>query len=53
VTERWGSLEEWLDPSLLHSSQELFDEMQAVAFADPESVNLTLTSEWILRSGYG
>jgi len=53
VSERWASLEEWLDPEQLYSSQELFDEMQALAFADPEAVNLTLTSEWIMRSWDG
>ena len=50
VVERWGSLDEWLDPTKLYSSQSLFDEMQAVGFAVPESVNLTLSTEWILRS---
>lgn len=50
VVERWGSLDEWLDPAKLYSSQALFDEMQAVGFAEPASVNLTLSSEWILRS---
>lgn len=49
VVERWGSLDEWLDPAQLYSSQALFDEMQAVGFAEPGSVNLTLSSEWILR----
>ena len=53
VSERWDSLDEWLDPSKLYSSPELFDEMQAVGFADPASVSLTLTSEWILKSGGG
>lgn len=51
VSERWDSLDEWLDPGKLYSSQALYDEMQAVGFAEPESVNLTLASEWILRSG--
>lgn len=50
VVERWGSLHEWLDPTQLYSSPALFDEMQAIGFAAPESVNLTLSSEWILRS---
>jgi hypothetical protein len=50
VVERWGSLEEWLDPKQLYSSQALFDEMQAVGFAAPDSVSLTLSSEWILKS---
>jgi hypothetical protein len=50
VVERWGSLDEWLDPTKLYSSQALFDEMQAVGFAEPESVSLTLSSEWIMRS---
>lgn len=53
VCERWDSLDEWLDPSKLYSSQALFDEMQAVGFAEPGSVSLTLTSEWILKSGGG
>ena len=50
VSERWNSLEEWLDPSQLYSSMALFERMQAVGFADPQSVQLTLMSEWILRS---
>ena len=53
VSERWGSLDEWLDPAQLYSSPELFDAMQAVGFAQPEKVNLTLMSEWILKSGGG
>lgn len=53
VCERWDSLDEWLDPAQLYSSPELFDEMQAVGFAEPASVSLTLTSEWILKSGPG
>ena len=51
VSERWGSLDEWLDPVQLYSSPELIDEMQAVGFAEPEKVNLSLMSEWILKSG--
>jgi len=27
--------------------------MQAVGFAEPASISLTLTSEWILKSGAG
>jgi hypothetical protein len=52
VVERWGSLDEWLDPTQLYSSQALFGEMQSVGFAEPSSVNLTLSSEWILRSSF-
>jgi len=53
VSERWESLDEWLDPTQLYSSKELFEEMQAVGFAEPGAVNLSLMSEWILKSGHG
>ena len=51
VSERWGSLDEWLDPEQLYSSPALLSEMQAVGFAAPEAVSLSLMSEWILKSG--
>jgi len=53
VSERWDSLDEWLDPAKLYSSPGLFKAMQAVGFAEPASISLTLTSEWILKSGAG
>ena len=52
VEERWRSFEEWLDPEQLFGSQEVLAECQRelALYADFESLNQTVGSEFVLRS---